>query len=565
MEKSRTATSIMKNLLRPSFLGLCALGLGASAAHAQTLLYDVGGIAGDDHFGTAVVGLGDVNGDGRADFAVGAPQDANVFALGPGYVRVFSGASGGVLFTLQGTTFSTDAFGSALGSVGDLNGDGRPEFIVGAPGAGAIVEGRAYVFLAGGGAPLFTVSGTNLDDQLGLAVAGCGDVNADGKPDFVAGAPLADVGGTERGYSRVYSGQTGALLWSVNGTTNNEHLGLAVAGAGDVNGDGKADVLIGSSTGGAKIYSGANGSVLRTFSAPVLDRLGVSVAGLTDLNGDGVRDVAVGAPQDGSIFAPGPGYVNIYSGATGALIRTLTGLAAGDRFGVSVANARDLNGDAKSEILVGADQYAFGGAGYAKVYNGADGALLYTLNGIAASDRLGSAVDGMGDANNDGRLEFVLGIPNRSNLQSLAGAAQVWSQPAGCPQPNTYCSAANNSTGGPALMGWSGSTSVAANNLVLQTSGAPANKLALYAYSATQANTPAGNGVLCIGAPFIRLPAFSTSSGGSASWGLDYNLLPPSGQIHAGDVRNFVLWFRDPAAGGANFNFSNGLSVTFCP
>lgn len=555
----------MKKLLRPALLAASAFVLSAAAARAQTLLYDVGGSSADDHFGTAVVGLGDVNGDGRADWAVGAPQDANVFALGPGYVRVFSGSSGAVLFTLQGTTFSTDAFGSALGSVGDLNGDGRPEFIVGAPGAGASVEGRAYVFLAAGGAPLFTVTGSNLDDQLGLAVAGCGDVNADGKPDFVAGAPLADVGGTERGYARVYSGLNGALLWSVSGTTNNEHLGLALDGAGDVNGDGKADVLIGSSTGGAKIYSGANGSVLRTFTAPALDRLGVSVAGLTDLNGDGVRDVAVGAPQDGNIFAPGPGYVNVYSGATGALIRTLTGLAAGDRFGWSVADARDMNADGKSEILAGADQYAFGGTGYVKVYNGADGALLYTLNGSSASDRMGAAVDGMGDANNDGRLEFVLGIPNRSNLQSLAGEAQVWSQPAGCPQPNTYCSAANNSTGGPALMSWSGSTSIAANNFVLHTSGAPANKLALYAYSASQANTPAGNGVLCIGAPFIRLPAFPTSSGGTATWGLDYNTLPAAGQIHSGDVRNFVLWFRDPAAGGANFNFSNGLSVTFCP
>ncbi len=555
----------MKKLLRDPFLGLCALTVVSAGLQAQTLLYDVGGSASDDHFGTAVVGLGDVNGDGRADWAVGAPQDANVFNLGPGYVRVFSGATGTALFTLQGSALSTDAFGSALGTVGDLNGDGRPEFIVGAPGAGANFEGRAYVYPAMGGAPLFTVAGSNLDDQIGLAVAGCGDVNNDGKPDFVVGAPLADVGGTERGYARVYSGLNGALLWTFTGTTNNEHLGLSVDGAGDVNGDGKADVLVGSSTGGAKIYSGATGLVLRTFSAPVLDRLGVGVAGLTDVNGDGVRDVAIGAPQDGSLFSPGPGYVNVYSGATGALIYTLNGLAAGDRFGISVADARDLTGDGRSEILVGADQYAFGGTGYAKVYNGATSALLYTLNGVSASDRVGAALDGMGDANLDGRLEFVLGIPNRSNLQSLAGEAQVWSQPAGCPQPNTYCTAANNSTGGPALMAWSGSTSIAANNLVLQTSGAPANKLALYAYSATQANTPAGNGILCIGAPFIRLPAFATSSGGTASYGLDYNSLPGAGQIHAGDVRNFVLWFRDPAAGGANFNFSNGLSVTFCP
>jgi hypothetical protein len=80
-----------------------------------------------------------------------------------------------------------------------------------------------------------------------------------------------------------------------------------------------------------------------------------------------------------------------------------------------------------------------------------------------------------------------------------------------------------------------------------------------------EASKPAGNGFLCLGSPFVRLPALNTTSTGDAGYLLNFGSLPAAGPILPGDTRHFVLWYRDPAAGGANFNFSNGLSVQFCP
>ena len=135
-----------------------------------------------------------------------------------------------------------------------------------------------------------------------------------------------------------------------------------------------------------------------------------------------------------------------------------------------------------------------------------------------------------------------------------------------CPTPTSYCIAAPNSfspTG--ATMTYAGSRNLSQNDFVLIAVNAPPQKLGLFYYGQNQAQAPFGNGYRCVGSPLVRLPTVVSNDLGDMVYPLDYNTLPAAGQIHAGEVWNFALWYRDPNAGGANFNASNGLNVTFCP
>jgi hypothetical protein len=114
-------------------------------------------------------------------------------------------------------------------------------------------------------------------------------------------------------------------------------------------------------------------------------------------------------------------------------------------------------------------------------------------------------------------------------------------------------------------MSWSGSRNISLNDFVLVALNAPPQKTGLFYYGPNQAQVPFGNGYRCVGSPITRLPLVVSNDLGDMIYALDYNNLPASGQIHAGEVWNFALWYRDPAAGGANFNASNGLNVIFCP
>src|SRR5262245_35471928 len=261
---------------------------------------------------------------------------------------------------------------------------------------------------------LFRVTGSNQDDYLAESVAMVGDFNQDGYDDFIVGAKFDDSNGANAGIARVYSGKDASVLLSVAGGTG-DWLGIAVAGAGDANQDGYADVIIGASgddpngtnSGSAYLYSGQTGLLLRTYHGfNAFDHFGQAVAGAGDVDGDGADDVVIGAPQEGN------GTVRVYSGDSGNLIWTFTGVAAGDAFGDAVNGAGDITGDGFADVIVGApfgDLTAVDG-GYAQVYSGRTGNLIWTLGG-GAGDQLGAAVDGAGDFNGDGFDDFIIGSP----------------------------------------------------------------------------------------------------------------------------------------------------------
>ncbi len=264
-------------------------------------------------------------------------------------------------------------FGFSVSGVGDVDGDGTADLIVGMPMAelfaGAPMadrnggrKGTAVVLSGADGRELHKFSGGSAGSLFGHAVSGAGDVNGDGTPDLIVGAPLANSNGIRSGSTHVRSGADGSMLHVFHGDSAGDSLGLSVDGAGDINGDGHADLIIGSladsnnglATGSARVLSGANGNKLYEFHGDADgDMAGWAVAGAGDVNGDGTPDLIVGAPTDRR--APlRSGTVRLYSGADGKELHEFSGDVAVDHFGFAVSGVGDVNGDGRADLIVGA-------------------------------------------------------------------------------------------------------------------------------------------------------------------------------------------------------------------
>lgn len=314
----------------------------------------------EENLGYAVGAAGDFDLDGVPDLIVGAPGAGPPATALPGYARVLSGVDGSVLAELVGEG-GADGFGWSVDGAGDVNVDGFADVVIGAVGADANGQnsGKVYVCAGPDGTQVHAFVGDDAFESLGLAVAGAGDVDGDGSGDVVAGAPFHGGGGVDRGLVRAFSGASGASLWTATGQDDFEWSGWSVAAAGDVDGDGLGDVLIGApfalggaqgllDVGAARALSGTDGSVLwEAEGDSSQSQFGWSVAGLGDLNGDGVPDLVAGADQ-ASQGASTPGAARVLSGAPGGLSfeEHLASLSAGASFGIEldagVANAGNL-------------------------------------------------------------------------------------------------------------------------------------------------------------------------------------------------------------------------------
>lgn len=376
-------------------------------------LYQVDGVSYDEELGFSVAGAGDVDGDGRADFIVGSPladPDGNINA---GSAYIYSGATGSLIFQKNGFGH----FGWSVSSAGDVNGDGNSDFIVGAyrnfPN-GIRDAGSAFVYSGADGSLLFQINGSDTGDVLGFSVAGVGDINGDGKGDFIAGAPVASPNGIEAaGSAFVYSGRDGSILYDKHGTDTGDQFGISVDGAGDVNGDGKPDFIVGANranpggrdnAGSAFVFSGADGSLLFRIDGDTEsgDGMGWSVAGLEDINGDGNSDFIIGTVN--SSF--------VHSGADGSLLYK-------GGHGNSVAAAGDVDGDTKPDFIVGPMFL-----NYALVYSGGDGSLISTIT-INADAEFGRSVAGIGDTDGDGKSEVIVGAPS-AVVNEVVGAGSAF-------------------------------------------------------------------------------------------------------------------------------------------
>ena len=317
--------------LMPAFLGisisrfslsLLACALAVAPAFAQIIthvpLYTFHGDSAGDRFGQSVSGAGDVNGDGFDDLIVGVPNDNS--ASGRGSALVVSGVDGSVLYDFDGDDLHQDsepndsfAFGFSVSGAGYVNGDGFADLIVGDPGESenGTNSGSIRVLSGANGNLLRILHGELSLGQFGGSVSDAGDVNGDGVPDQIVAAPLhsSESVGNYHGRAFVLSG-AGGVLYAFSGDTANDQFGISVSGAGDVNGDGFADLIIGGlgtgtnnglGSGRAQVLSGADGRVLYTFDGDAaLDGFGFSVSSAGDVNGDGLADFIVGTERGGT-------------------------------------------------------------------------------------------------------------------------------------------------------------------------------------------------------------------------------------------------------------------------
>ncbi len=392
------------------------------------------GDSASDYFGYSVAGAGDVNADGFDDVIVGAYN-----AGGSGSARIISGANGTILYTFNGDS-AGDSFGFSVARAGDVNGDGFDDVIVGAQGndSNGTDSGSARIFSGSDGSILYTFNGYSDHDYFGSSVASAGDVNGDGFDDVIVGAYREDyLLSAAYGSARIFSGSDGSILYTFHGGgAGDENFGYSVAGAGDVNGDGFDDVIVGAylndtngtNSGSARIISGKNGSTLYTFNGDSAgDAFGISVAGAGDVNGDGYADVIVSATGDDN-NAVNSGSARIFSGSDGSILYTFNGDNTSDEFGGSVAGAGDVNGDGFDDVIVGAYRDDNNGAesGSARIYSGSDGSILYTFNGDSADDYFGRSVAGAGDLNGDGIADVVVGTYADDNNGADSGSARIF-------------------------------------------------------------------------------------------------------------------------------------------
>lgn len=395
--------------------------------------------------GWSVMTVGDLDGDKQSDFIVGAPAASPGGRMNAGSAFVYSGSTGALLYQKDGTT-AGDYLGVSVAGAGDVNGDGVPDFIIGASqAASGSLLGIVYVYSGSDGTLIHQKNGSSLTDvfELGCSVAAAGDVNGDGKGDFVAGAFFSSPGGIPHvGSAFVFSGIDGSALFRKDGEAENNSFGASVSGGADINGDGVPDFIVGAPNydvppgiarrdGAVYVYSGSNGALIykRTGDIAYGDfHLGTSVSAAGDLDGDGRADFMAGAPFGNPGGTGKVGVVRVYSGVTGDIIRQFHGDVLNDQLGYSVCAAGDVNADGYSDVLAGGLSVpGVAGTGKFRVFSGVDGTVLYEIQGQATDAGFGMAIGTAGDINGDGNTDFIVGAPSAS-VASIpnSGAAYVY-------------------------------------------------------------------------------------------------------------------------------------------
>ena len=427
--KKQLSILILAGLL----LGLTVLTAGAAGLFVEpevTVLYTLDGEGGAGTFGWVAASLGDLNGDGAPETVVTAPFIAGPAGNFAGKIYVYDGATGALLHDTVGTRFAV--FGHSVTTAGDVDGDGTPDYVVGAPtldvfGVGFGLTGQTFVYSGADHSLLLTLDGPG-GAAFGASVAGAGDVNGDGHADIFVGSTFASNVQNNGGQVALYSGADGSLLWVVDGAFAGGFLGSAVGALGDVSGDGVPDVVAGAQGAGTRArgeayaFSGVDGSLLFTMKPVGLPGGTPGTFGqyhasaAADVNGDGITDIYIGdysarrgQSQGPNAVASGTGRSYIFSGADGSRLYVFDAEQNGDGLGPG-RGVGDVNGDGYGDIFTAAYTSsagaASGGKGY--LYSGQDGALLRTMTGTMAGVSLGVDALAVGDVNGDGYIDYML-------------------------------------------------------------------------------------------------------------------------------------------------------------
>ncbi|MCK6527766.1 FG-GAP-like repeat-containing protein [Myxococcota bacterium] len=419
------------------------------------------------NYGYSVASAGDVNGDGYADVVVGAPY-WNGALTSEGAAFLYLGSATGLSTSPDwiaegGQQYAF--FGKSVASAGDVNGDGYDDVVVGAPNWTEDLsdEGAAFLFLGSasglGASPAWTALGGQEEAFFGNPVASAGDVNGDGHADLVVAGTGWDGGLWGRGAAWVFLGSPSGLgpspSWVAEGEDSSDDFGKSVASAGDVDGDGFADVVVGAPSasegelreGKAYLYRGSASGLAPTpaWSAEggqsEVD-FGASVGSAGDVNWDGYSDVVVGAWRwDGGAINGGAAF--LFLGSAGGLAASAAWSAEGEaddlHLGGAVASAGDVNGDGFSDVLVGASARVAGEIsddGAAFLFLGSAGGLeasaAWSAQGDLANTHFGASVAGAGDVDGDWSDDLLVGVPGWDG-DTDEGAAYLYPGIGGAP------------------------------------------------------------------------------------------------------------------------------------
>jgi RTX calcium-binding nonapeptide repeat (4 copies)/FG-GAP repeat len=475
----------------------------------------INGIAPGDFSGYSVSGAGDINGDGISDIIIGAiAADPNGLSSGESYV-IFGSSQGFQpiinLSSLDGRNgfkingiAAGDQLGYSVSNAGDVNGDGIQDLIVGAnranpngndSGQSYVIFGSRNSFAASfspsslNGTNGFKINGIAVGDRSGTSVSRAGDINGDGVGDLVIGARSADPNGNDSGQSYVVFGKRGGNSdmelstlngsngFIINGVAPGDNSGVSVNRAGDINGDGISDLIIGASRANPNgnssgqsyvlfgsrqgfgnvielsTLNGSNGFTIDGISAD--DRFGYASTSAGDINGDGIDDIIIGsyfadpngvsnAGQSYVIFGNSNGFgkkfdLKSLNGSNGFKVN---GIASGDVSGSALSSIGDVNGDGIGDVLIGATYASPNGrsrAGQNYVVFGSrkgfnetlelsslNGTNGFRIDGISPEDISGVSVSGAGDVNGDGISDLIIGGAFSSpNGNAQAGQSAV--------------------------------------------------------------------------------------------------------------------------------------------